>query len=268
MDKQQLHRYEIWTAATKDQLWPLKPGAPARPGQPQPQPQEAKKHIARRPKPVSAPDDLNTSIMLYGYGLPIELALEGICTLPNGQSAKCKTTKISSDSVDVVYVDDVIGRPRENMPTGTTVDLTLDEVGAFRGVLTAQNSEGFQVAVDSAYKNVLGAKLSHIAAQRGIAPPEPVEEIPSNTRIELTYKDCWFLDHTATLRRGTIVNLSQIDVLLRAPIIPPMGAQIVFRGQRRFSGEVTSIFKIGFVVKFTVPIPGREFSAALKFSDV
>jgi hypothetical protein len=192
-------------------------------------------------------------MLIYGYGLPIALALDGVCTLPGGTSAQCQTTKISSDSVNVVYAPSPPGAPkpvREAMPKGAAVNLKLDEVGAFRGTLTSQHNDGFEVAVDSAYQTVLGAKLSHIAAKRGIAP-SPLH-----------------LDQTGTLRKGLIVNLSQVDMLLRASIIPPMGAQIVFRGARRYAAEVTSIFKIGFMVKFCNQLPVQEFTTAIKFSDI
>jgi hypothetical protein len=209
-------------------------------------------------------------MLIYGYGLPIALALDGVCTLPGGTSAQCQTTKISSDSVNVVYAPSPPGAPkpvREAMPKGAAVNLKLDEVGAFRGTLTSQHNDGFEVAVDSAYQTVLGAKLSHIAAKRGIAP-SPLPSIPIETRIEPSSKDCWFLDQTGTLRKGLIVNLSQVDMLLRASIIPPMGAQIVFRGARRYAAEVTSIFKIGFMVKFCNQLPVQEFTTAIKFSDI
>ncbi len=261
MDKQSSHRYQIWKSNPND---PVKVGSPA----PAPAPRKA----AAPAQPMRRRDDLDASMLIYGYGLPIALTLDGVCTLPGGASAKCQTTKISSESVNIVYAPTPPGEPkpvRDAMPQGAAVNLTLDEVGALRGTLTSQHNNGFEVAVDNAYQTVLGAKLSHIAAKRGIPPQAaPVPSIPIETRIEPVSKDCWFLDHTGTLRKGLIVNLSQIDVLLRSTIIPPMGARIVFRGPHRHAAEVTSIFKIGFMAKFCNQLPVQEFTTAIKFSDV
>lgn len=265
MDKQVPHRYQIWTASSERAPLPAPAQAPLRSGSP-----SARKPVATSVRPMKGRDDLDTSMLIYGYGLPI--ALDGVCTLPSGLSAKCQTTKISSDSVNVLYAPSPPGMPkpkREMMTKGASVNLRLDEVGALRGTLKAQDQEGFEVAVDHAYQTVLGAKLSHLAAKRGIKPAAaPVAPIPIETRIEPVSKDCWFLDQTGTLRKALIVNLSQIDALLRATIIPPVGARIVFRGPRRYAAEVTSIFKIGFMVKFCDQLPVQEFTTAIKFSDV
>jgi len=230
----------------------------------------ARKPAAAPVRPVKSSDDFDMSSLIYGYGLPI--ALDAVCTLPDGFSTKCQTTKISSDSVNVVYAPTPPGMPaqrREAMPQGAAINLKLEELGALRGVLKTQDQEGFEVAVDGAYQTVLGAKLSHLAAKRGIRPSAaPVPSIPIETRIEPASKDCWFLDHTGTLRKGLIVNLSQIDMLLRASIIPPAGARITFRGPQRHTADVTSIFKIGFMVKFCDQLPVQEFTTAIKFSDV
>jgi hypothetical protein len=66
-----------------------------------------------------------------------------------------------------------------------------------------------------------------------------------------------------------IVNLSQFDALIRASatIIPPMGTRIVLRGPVWHGADVISIFEIGFMVKFCLPIPHDQFSAALRFTD-
>ncbi len=268
MDKQYSHRYQIWKSNPNGEA-PVESPAPA----------PARLSTIAQRKPVTAPadpmrrrDDLDASTLIYGYGLPLSLALDGVCTLPGGTSAKCQTTKISSDSVNIVYAPPPPGMPkpvREAMPKGAALNLKLDEVGALRGTLMSQHNDGFEVAVDHAYQTVLGAKLSHIAAKRGIVPPPvSVPSIPIETRIDPNSKDCWFLDQTGTLRKGLIVNLSQIDMLLRASIIPPMGARIVFRGRHHYAAEVTSIFKIGFMVTFCSQLPVQEFTTAIKFSDV
>jgi len=264
----QLHKYQIWAADQKSgllkQLEPKQLDAVPR--------VDTVRKPARAAKPIQNSEDLDASLLLYSYGLPIALTLDGVATLPNGISTKCHTTKISSRSVDVVYEPPMPGapvRPLAILPKGTAVDLNLNEGGALRGVLTSQDKKGFQLSVDTAYQSELGAKIRHIVGQRGAVIEAPVlPSIPIETRIEPTHKDCWFLDQTNTLRKGTIVNVSQIDALLRASIIPPLGAKIIFRGPRRYEAEVSNIFKIGFMVKFGTQLPVQDFNIALKFADL
>jgi hypothetical protein len=202
----------------------------------------------------------------------MEIVVESKCTLPDGQSATCETRRISSESVAFVYnapPSDSPAKPRPALSVGSAVSLDLDTVGSFGGVLTSQNKDGFEVAVNRDSRGMLGTKLAHIAVKRGIGVDATSAVKTGVPRIEPDNKNCSFTDHTGTLRQGKIVNLSQFDALIRASatIIPPMGSRIVLRGPQWHGADVISTFEIGFIVKFSLPIPIDQFTVALKFSD-
>lgn len=253
-------RYEIWSAGKSE----------TKAATPEKALQTLTKHSAQTQAPAAKLDELGTSLLLYSYGLPVETALSGVCTLPGGRSTKVATRKISTESVDLVYEDSPFhlrSRPHDKIKIGSPVQLDIEEIGAVGGVMASQKNNGFQVAVDSSHRTMLSGKLAAIAAKNGIMPKASFAAGPSVTRIEPKNKKCKFEDHHGELRNGTIVNLSQSDALIRASIIPPIPAIIVFRGPRRYAAEVTSTFEIGFVVHFCSPIPDIEFSPDMIFSD-
>lgn len=279
MNNDPTRRYQIWALAKQGRADPekLEP-APAR----RDYPERKKRHegfgrpdllyadLGNPARSLTEIDDAATS--LYHYGLAIEIELAGLCTLPNGRSTACKTRKISSESVDLIY-DVGIGAYRfklpDEMPAGSPMHLDLDRIGKFRGALTAQNSEGFKIAVDGDCKDMLSNRLALLAeAIRSTSLDDAsVAAKPSVTRLEPDSKSCRFTDHTGALRKGSVINVSQVDALIKASIVPPVAARIVFSGPRRYAAEVTRAFEIGFAVKFCDPIPTEEFSAAIKFLD-
>jgi len=215
-------------------------------------------------------DDLQTSMLLYGYGLPIETAIDGVCKIGNGQSAQCTTKSISSESVDLIYKKSSLGtsKPIYNKShVGSTIALDLEEIGTFEGVITSQNKDGFQVAVDSSCQSQLGTRLADMADRRGIKHNVSIAAGPGVTRVEPTNKNCSFKDPAGILRKGIMVNLSQTDVLIRTTNIPSTPSIISFKGPRTYAAEVTSTFAIGFVAKFCNPIPASEFSKDIQFVD-
>lgn len=260
MDKRPIHRFKIWDLAKNRQAEAEKPKpVPARGGPAQ---------------PVTRVDDLAAMIALYHHGPLIEVELRGTCTMPDGGSTKCKTKTISPEAVNLGYDVETADPPTKRSDeilvilVGSAAHLDLDRIGAFRGVVTSQNSEGFRVAVNEDCKPMLRNKLIHMAADGGISLDDAsVVAKSSITRIEPNIKSCSFTDHTGTLRKGKIVNVSQIDALIKTRFIPPLTSRIVFRGSRRDVAEVTHTFEIGFAVRFCTPIPAEEFSATIKFSD-
>lgn len=132
----------------------------------------------------------------------------------------------------------------EEIRTGSAVNLDLDQIGAFRGVVASKKSEGFRVAVDDKCKPMVRNKLAHMAAEHAISLDDASAAAKSSvTRIEPNIRSCSVLDHTGTLRQGTIVNVSQVDALIRSRIIPPLKSRIVLRGLRRHLAEVTHTFE-------------------------
>ncbi len=249
-----MHRYKVWLLA-KDQAasGASKSGSAAGPASTQ----------------VSKLTDLETLLLLYNYGRPMAMTSASTCRLPDGQTAACETRTVSSDSVDFVFTEsDGASGANPKLPLGSPVELDVKEVGAFGGVLTSQNEDGFQVAIDKKSHGLVGTRLAHIAVERGIGI-NSTDTIKSGVqRLEPTNKDCSFTDHKGTLRKGTIVNLSQFDALIRAPaaIIPPLGSRIVLRGPEWQGAYVINSFEIGFMVKFCVQIPDERFSPEITFS--
>lgn len=286
MDRRPPHRFNIWALVEPS---PIERKAPATSPPtsivrsdlvPRRDPQALVDRFARhellgadlnRPaRPIAGLDEAGRVTPLYDHRLPIDIELPGRCLMPNGRSTTCKTRKISSESVELVYDLQAAGypiKPPEEIPAGSTIHLDLDQIGNFHGLLTAQNSDGFQLAVDVNCKGMLISKLTHMAAAiRASSPDTPVLVArPSVTRIEPNVKDCSFTDSTGTLRKGKIINISQVDALIKAPIIPAVGTHIVFCGPHAYVAEVTRGFEIGFAVKFCAEIPAQEFSPAIKF---
>lgn len=302
MDKRTPHRFNIWALANEKPAKTSKE-APAAGQKQQFQPQDgferqensARQNLQMRPEqqarlqrfsrqellyadfssPSRSTDGLdNTAILtgLYDHRLPIDIELPGRCTMPNGRSRTCKTKTISSEAVELIYDLQTAGYPfkaPEEIPAGSTVHLDLEQIGNFHGMLTSQNSEGFKLAVDVNCKGMLITKLTKMAAaiRSSGQNHESLVTKTSIMRIEPSTKNCSFTDDKGTLHKGKIINVSQVDALIKAPVIPPIATHIVFGGPRAHVAEVTRTFEIGFAVKFCTPIPPDEFSDAIKFID-
>lgn len=207
----------------------------------------------------------------HDHRLPIDIELAGRCTLPNGRSTTCKTTRISSESVDLVYDLKTAGYPmrnRDELLAGSTVYLDLDQVGNFHGSVTAQNADGFQLAVGVDCKGVLIPKLARLAAAiaRNLEEPAIIEK-SIIVRIEPIIQGCSYRDESGVFRKGKIINISRLDALIKAPVIPAIASHIVFGGIETYTAEVTRTFEIGFAVQFRPPIPELQFSASIKLLD-
>ncbi|HEY1735444.1 MAG TPA: hypothetical protein VGG12_02240 [Methylovirgula sp.] len=248
MNRQPARRYQIWALA-KDV-----------PGE---------SRNSTRSILVGDEDDGST---LYHYGLPIEVQLPGLCILPNGRSTACKTKKISSESVSFIYELGSGGyrfKLPEDLRMGSIMQIDLERVGEFHGALTGQDPDGFQIAVDGEYKDILSKRLALLATTLrnvGLDDGSGITK-PSVTRIEPDNKNCRFADQSGVARKGWLINISQADALIKAAIVPPIGTTITFSGPGRYVAEVTRVFEIGFAVKFSPSIPEAEFSAAIKLTD-
>ncbi len=174
----------------------------------------------------------------------------------NGPALNCKTAKISTDTVDLVY-EPKVGQSAEaarkqsqDLAEGTDVQLHLDKIGEVGGVVTARKPEGFQVTLDSQYRPAMQNKLAHMAAEHAVAVDHGAAGQSPITKIEPSIKKCSFLDHTGTLRDGTTVRISSLDALIRARIIPPAKSRIVLLHRtRQHPAEVTQAFEIAFAVE-------------------
>jgi hypothetical protein len=211
-------------------------------------------------------DDLQTSLLLYHYGLPIEIVLETGCKLPNGLAVKCKTKSISSEIVDLLYTDPKSGNLDKN-DVGLTLHVDVREVGPVKGVVAAQNMDGFQINVDEESRTSLGDRLANLTSSLGVRHDVTIAAGPEIQRLEPENSNCCFEDDKGRMRNGRIVNLSQIDALIRAKFIPRKSSIIFFKGPCRYLAEVTSVFAIGFMAQFATPIRNKDFSTQIKFTD-
>lgn len=271
MDKQQPHRLQIWSLAQDKTA-----KAAARPEKPRYERlarSDLYNDLGVRPAPAAPLDDAAMLTSLYDHRLPIDVELPGRCTMPNGRSTTCKTRKISSESVDLVYDLQTAGYPirsPEEIPPGSTVHLDLDQIGNFHGTVTSQSAEGFQLAVDVDCKGMLITKLAQVAAairNTNFDDATPAIAKRNVARIEPAMKACSFTDHQGQVRKGKIINVSPFDALIKAGSIPPIATHIVFGGPQSRVAEVTRTFEIGFAVQFCAPIPEEEFSTSIKFLD-
>lgn len=222
--------------------------------------------------PRTNPNETVAPDWLYDHRLPIDIELPARCMMPSGRSTTCKTKKISSEAVDLVYDLQTAGYPiryPEELPVGSTIHLDVDRIGNFHGAVTSQNFEGFQLAVDVACKGMLITKLAQVAAaiRRTTFEEPPTTARKNVTRIEPTHKNCSYTDDMGQVRKGKIINVSIYDALIKAAVVPPVGTHIVFAGRHSRVAEVTRTFEIGFAVQFAAPIPDSEFSPAIKFLD-
>lgn len=233
MNKKSPHRYRIWDLAKK-------PGS----------------DTAREV------DELAAMMALYDYRPLIDVELRGTFTKRNGTSARLKTKTISPDAVDLIYdgQNGDGGKRPDGMPEGSVVHLDVDRIGAFRGVVASKESAGFQVAVDDKCRPVLRDRLARMAAEHAVSLDSPLTR-SCIAKIEPAIRTCSFIDHTGTLRQGTIVNVSKTDALIRARIVPPQGSRVIFRGSCRYAAEVTQAFEMGFAVRFCTLVRPEELSA-------
>ncbi len=141
-------------------------------------------------------------------------------------------------------------KPSQELSEGARVHLHLDKIGDLDGVVAAKKPEGFKVALNDKYKPAMRDKLAYMAAEHAIAIDHGAGAQSEITKIEPGIKKCHFLDHTGTLREGTIVSISSVEALIRARIIPPVKSRILLRGTHQHTAEVTRVFEIGFAVRF------------------
>jgi hypothetical protein len=212
------------------------------------------------PPPAIQVDELVAMMALYDYRPLIDVQLPGTFGRPNGPTLDCRTTTVGVDTVDLVY-EPKIGQSAElaqkqsqDLSEGTDVQIYLEKIGEVGGVVTAKKPQGLQVTVDSRYRPAMQDKLAYMAAEHAIAVNHGAAAQSPITKIEPSIKKCSFLDHTGTLRDGTIVSISSLDALIRSRVIPPLKSRIVLRRTRQHPAEVTRTFEIAFAVKFFTPL--------------
>lgn len=203
---------------------------------------------------------------------PQAVELDGLCELPNGLNRSCRTKSIGPQSIDVVYRDAMDAGDKRHSPKGGlisgTVQLDLDQVGKFQGVLTTQTAEGFQVAVDPKFSGLLLAKLARYMA-RGITGHHDQRNgsRAAGERIVPANSFCTYRDRNGILNKGTLVNISRLDALVKTRSLPELNSLITFSGRRQRRAHVIRCLESGFAALFVDPLVEQEFTADIVLAD-
>jgi hypothetical protein len=205
---------------------------------------------------------------------PQPLEIDGLCELPGGFDRSCRTKTIGPQTVDVVYqdaLDEGAGsRSRDDSFVNGTVHLDLDHVGRFYGTLTAQTVEGFHVAVDPKFSGLLMTKLARYMAQElpaqrehrsGLGAMQPNERIVPKSRF------CTYRDQNGTLHKGSLINVSRLDAMIKTQTLPELNTLITFCGRRQRKAHVIRRLETGFSALFVDPLNDQEFSPDILLSD-
>jgi hypothetical protein len=205
---------------------------------------------------------------------PQPIELDGICQMPNGFDRSCRTKTIGPQSVDVVYQDALDKTDkRRQLDEGllsATVHIDLEEVGKFHGVLTAQTIDGFHVAVDPKFSGLLLAKLARYIARGlpqqqenrgGVGVPQPSERIVPKTAF------CTYRDQHGVFYKGSLINVSRVDAMIKARTLPELNSLITFCGRRPRRAHVIRRLETGFAALFVDPLAEQEFSADILLTD-
>jgi hypothetical protein len=202
---------------------------------------------------------------------PQAIQLDGLCELPNGLDRSCRTKSIGPQGIDIVYQDAMDANDKRQSPKGGfvsgTVQLDLDEVGKLHGVLTTQTAEGFQVAVDPKFSGLLLTKLARYMA-RGITGHHDHRGGQSTgERIVPANSFCTYRDRNGILNKGTLVNISRLDALVKTRSLPELNSLITFSGRRQRRAHVIRCLESGFAALFVDPLVEQEFSAEIVLAD-
>ena len=250
MNDRDKHRYRIWELGQKSSST-IEPRFAA----------AVEKRVlqSRERSPAIQAEELTTIMALYDYHPLINAQLKATCESVTGAPLYCKTTKIAADAVHLVYDTkagqsaEALRKQAESLPEGSGVRLHVDELGSLAGTVAAKKREGFDVRVDSEYRPAIRDKLARMAANHAVAVERGTSVASKISTVEPSIKRCQYLDHTGTLREGTLVNISQDEALIRARIIPPEHSRVFLRGTIQRAADVVRVFEIAFALKFQTP---------------
>ena len=196
----------------------------------------------------------------YDVWVPLDLQVVGTCDLPEMDRLECKSKSISPAAATFTYDPgkaNASARPIERDITGLKAQFHLEQIGSVDGLVTSHDAAEFSVAIDETHREPLRRRLSRIAKDADI----PFNDTPTKLsvkRIEPETKNCIFSDGAGTKRKGKIVNLSPIDILIRTAIIPARDSKIIFSGRPHRLAKVIRSFETGFAASFYVPISGYD----------
>jgi hypothetical protein len=205
---------------------------------------------------------------------PQALEIDGFCELPGGFDRSCRTKAIGPQTVDVVYQDSLDASDRrrcaDDKLVNGTVHLDLEKVGKFHGVLTAETVEGFHVTVDPKFGGLLLTKLARYMAQELPAQREHRSGLGAmlpNERIVPRNRFCTYWDQNDCLQKGSLINISRLDAMIKAQSLPELGSMITFCGRRQRKAHVIRQLETGFSALFVDPLGDQEFSLDISLCD-
>jgi hypothetical protein len=205
---------------------------------------------------------------------PQTIEIGGFCELPDGLDRSCRTKTIGPQTVDVIYQDAPDeSNKRHSKSDGyvnATVHLDLDQVGKFHGTLTAETVEGFHVAVDPKFAGLLLTKLARYMAQELPSRREhrggPGAMLP-NERIVPRNRFCTYRDQDGMLQKGSLINISRLDAMIKTQNLPEPGSMVTFCGRGQRKAHVIRQLETGFSALFVDPLSDREFSVDIFLCD-
>lgn len=205
---------------------------------------------------------------------PQAIEIDGLCELPGGFDRSCRTKRIGPQTVDVVYQDalseSATHRSCDDGFVNGTVHLDLDQVGRFHGTLTAETVEGFHVAVDPKFSGLLLTKLARYMSQGLPAQREHRSGLGAmlpNERIVPKSRFCTYRDQNGTFHKGSLINISRLDAMIKTQTLPELNTLITFCGRRQRKAHVIRRLETGFSALFVDPLGDQEFSPDILLSD-
>jgi hypothetical protein len=205
---------------------------------------------------------------------PQAIEIDGFCELPDGFDRSCRTKAIGPHTVDVIYQDSLDASDKrrcgDDKWVNGTVHLDLDQVGKFHGTLTAETVEGFHVTLDPKFGGLLLTKLARYMAQELPSQREHRSGLGAmlpNERIVPRNRFCTYRDQNDRLQKGSLINISRLDAMIKTQSLPELGSMIAFCGRRQRKAHVIRQLETGFSALFVDPLGDQEFSLNISLCD-
>lgn len=188
---------------------------------------------------------------------------KGRCVLPGNVRLSCTTTRVQPDWIDLIYANK---DPNfEALLLNTRIGLDIDFFGLIHGALLSKRSEGFSIAPETAYRDLVANKLAELHAAAMLVEDEKANLDRQTTRITLLNPDCIYrlteLDNVTY--RAKIVMLSHKIATLRTARIQRPGTRLILGQKPSYRATVLRSFETGFTVEFEAML--EELNERLTF---
>jgi len=170
------------------------------------------------------------------------------CVLPSGARLNCETTRVEPDRIEVAYRE----TPKTNRESllNAKVGLEIDFFGFVRGVVRNIGQNGFWMAPDIVYHEMLVRKLAELRMAGATAENERSNLERLTARITLCNPACLYrLFDDPTLYQAKIALLSHKVATLRTAQIQRAGTRVLLGWPDSHAGQVVRSFESGFTVE-------------------